>query len=117
MAVASSTPQRGVESNLETAGVRKYFGAVVGGDMVENSKPAPDVFLKACELLGEEPKRCYVLEDSKYGLLAARDAGCRVCMVPDLWQPDEEVKAFVTGIFRDLDAFREYLIREAEAAV
>ncbi len=109
MAVASATQRSGVEENLEKTGVRRYFDVVIGGDMVAASKPDPDIFLKACEMLEEEPERCYVLEDSRYGLYAAHSAGCHACMVPDLWQPDSAVREFVEGIFPDLDGFREYL--------
>ena len=47
MAVASSTDSARVLHNLETAGVRGYFSAVIGGDQVTHSKPEPEIFLKA----------------------------------------------------------------------
>lgn len=60
--------------------------------MAARSKPAPDIYFKACELLGESPEDCIALEDSRNGLWAAHNAGCRVIMVPDLWQADEETE-------------------------
>lgn len=51
--------------------------------MIENSKPAPDIYLKACEIIEAEPKECYALEDSKNGLLSAYRAGCKPIMIPD----------------------------------
>lgn len=57
--------------------IKDYFLDIVCGDMIENSKPAPDIYLKACELISVEPKKCYALEDSKNGLLSAYRAGCK----------------------------------------
>lgn len=109
LAVASSSPRWEVERHLKDAGVLHYFGAVVCGDMIERSKPAPDIYLAACRELSASPQACYALEDSKNGLIAAYRAGCTPLMVPDLWQPDEEVRQFVAGIFEDLEKAKEYL--------
>lgn len=65
MAVASSSPRWEVEKHLTDAGVINYFSVIVCGDMVEKSKPAPDIYLKACELLNANPKECIALEDLK----------------------------------------------------
>ena len=107
MAVASSTPKWKVERNLQEAEVLHYFEGIVGGDMIEKSKPDPEIYLKACELLGADPGETYALEDSKSGLLSAYRAGCKPIMVPDLWQPDEEVLQFVVGVYEDLLKVRE----------
>lgn len=42
---------------------------------MEKGKPAPDVYLKAAELLGVEPEHCMVLEDARHGVAAAKAAG------------------------------------------
>lgn len=110
LAVASSTNRNQVENNLIKANVRRYFSAVITGDMVEHSKPEPDIYLKACAALGEKPEDCYALEDSRNGLISAHRAGCKAIMVPDLWQPDDEVKEFILGPFDDLLAVRDWLI-------
>jgi beta-phosphoglucomutase-like phosphatase (HAD superfamily) len=54
------------------------FDAVVGGDMVARSKPAPDIYLLAAERLQVAPARCIAVEDSPAGVQAARDAGMTV---------------------------------------
>ncbi len=110
LAVASSTKRAKVEENLVSAGVRHYFDAVIAGDMVENSKPAPDIYLRAAEAIAVPPESCYALEDSRNGLLSAHRAGCRVIMVPDLWQPDDVVKEFILGPFDSLLEVRDWLI-------
>ncbi len=112
LAVASSTRLEKVERHLRNANVRQYFSAVITGDMVEHSKPEPDIYLKAAAALGEAPEDCYALEDSRNGLIAAHKAGCKAIHVPDLWQPDDEVKQFILGPFDDLLAVRDWLINQ-----
>lgn len=109
LAVASSTNREKVERHLRNTNVRQYFSAVITGDMVEHSKPAPDIYLKAAAALGEKPEDCYALEDSRNGLIAAHKAGCKPIMVPDLWQPDDEVKQFILGPFESLLDVRDWL--------
>ena len=48
-------------------------------------------------------KECIALEDSKNGLLSAYRAGCKPIMVPDLWQPDEEILQIIKGKYSDLE--------------
>ena len=71
--------------------------------MIKKSKPEPDIYLKVCELLEVNPNECYALEDSKNGLLSAHGAGCKPIMVPDLWQPDEEILNIIIGKYLDLE--------------
>ena len=110
LAVASSTKREKVEQHLASANVRHYFDAVIGGDMVEKSKPEPDIYLAAAAALGIDPAECYALEDSRNGLLSAHAAGCSVIHVPDLWQPDDTVKPFILGPFDSLLAVRDWMI-------
>ena len=110
LAVASSTMREKVEKHLLEADVRQYFDVVIGGDMVERSKPEPDIYLRAASELGVSPDECYALEDSRNGLHSAHNAGCHVIHVPDLWQPDDEVKQFILGPFVDLLAVRDWLM-------
>lgn len=113
LAVASSTKRVKVERNLQDAGVRQYFDVVIAGDMVEKSKPEPDIYLRAAAELGVQPEDCIALEDSRNGLLSANNAGMQVIMVPDLWQPDDEVKKFILGPFESLLEVRDWLISRA----
>lgn len=113
LAVASSTKRAKVEKNLLDAGVRQYFDVVIAGDMVEKSKPEPDIYLRAAAELGVKPEDCIALEDSRNGLLSAHAAGMQVIMVPDLWQPDETVKQFIVGPFESLLHVRAWLIERS----
>ena len=108
-AVASSSPYEKIMEHLKETELTGFFDRIVGGDCVSRSKPEPDIYLKACSLLGLPPQECYALEDSRNGLLAASAAGCRTIMVPDLWQPDEEIRTRVCAVLPDLLEVREYL--------
>lgn len=110
LAVASSTKRHQVERHLNSANVRQYFDAVICGDMVEKSKPEPDIYLKAAAALGALPEDCCALEDSRNGLLSAHAAGMQAIMVPDLWQPDDTVKEFILGPFENLLVVRDWLV-------
>ncbi len=109
LAVASSSSSKSVTNQLKVVGVYDYFEAVICGDMVEHSKPAPDIYRRACETLGKAPVDCIALEDGKNGVLSAHAAGCRVIMVPDMWQPDAEVMAIVLTVKESLLDVIEYL--------
>lgn len=95
LAVATSTSQRHALPYLEQTGAARYFDRMVFGDMLEKSKPAPDIYLKAAAELGIPPTDCVALEDSPLGIRSAHDAGMKTVMVPDLVEPDEELKKIV----------------------
>lgn len=74
-AVASSTGKVLIKEHLTGLGIASCFDTLQSGEEVANSKPAPDVFLKAAEVLNVDPKNCLVIEDSRNGVLAAKAAG------------------------------------------
>jgi len=78
MAIASSTKIAIIKSFLEMFSFEEYFDTVVGGDQVINSKPSPEIYLKAARLLGVQPEECLVIEDSPAGIISATRAGMRV---------------------------------------
>ena len=51
------------------------FDAVCDGTTISNSKPDPEVFVKAASMIGLEPKDCIVVEDGEAGILAAKRGG------------------------------------------
>ena len=107
MAVASSSPRRLIEAVLAAKGIRQFFEAVASGQEVLQSKPAPDVFLRAAELLGVRAERSIVLEDALAGVRAGRAAGSRVIAIPSV--PSEEFAALATWVLSDLHAARRLL--------
>jgi len=84
MAVATSTRTVTAMDHLRRAGLAHYFGAVIGGDAVQNAKPAPDVYLRALSELRAAPDDAIAIEDSDHGIKSAHAAGLRVIFVPDI---------------------------------
>lgn len=60
---------------LQKLGIDDLFSIIVDGNMVEKSKPDPEVFLKGAEILNLKPNSCVVFEDSQSGIQAAINAG------------------------------------------
>ncbi|CAM3274211.1 MULTISPECIES: HAD family hydrolase [Paenibacillus] len=73
--IASSSPPVFIQAVLDKFGLLDAFNCIVSGEEVDRGKPAPDVYLKAAELLGAEPASCMVLEDARHGIAAAKAAG------------------------------------------
>ena len=108
IAIGSSTRHDIVEMELRGAGLLEYFDVLACGDMVEHSKPEPDVFLLAEEMLGAVSEKCIIIEDSFNGVIAARRAGATVFMVPDLLQPTEEIRAMADKVFKSLVEVKQW---------
>ena len=100
--LASSTAQHLVRDEICTAGLLPYFQTLVCGDMVEHSKPAPDIFLKACEILNADPTKSIAIEDSFNGIRSAHCAGMTPIMVPDQVQPTDEIRALAFHVMPSL---------------
>ncbi|MBJ7341320.1 HAD family phosphatase [Mycolicibacterium sp.] len=82
MALVTNTRRGLTERALKSIGSH-YFSASVCGDEVEHAKPAPDIYVRAAELLGLQPAQCLAIEDSVTGSQAAEAAGCPVVVVPN----------------------------------
>ena len=109
LAIASGALHHEIEAILAHAGIRRHFRAIVAADDVDRPKPAPDSYLKAAALLrdaiGAATDPCLVaVEDSRWGIEAARAAGLR-CVGLTTSYPAEElgpVDALVSTL-ADLD--------------
>lgn len=73
LAIGSSS--KNTKMILERIGLNNFFDAVSDGTNIVNSKPDPEVFLKAAELIGEKPKDCLIIEDAKAGIEGAFRGG------------------------------------------
>ena len=109
IALASSTREVSVRKSLGHAGLTEYFDQIVCGDMVSHSKPHPEIFLTAAERLGAEPSTCYIIEDSYNGIRAAHAAGAHPIMVPDILQPDDEIRGLAEAVLPSLIEVKAYL--------
>ena len=102
VALASNSIRSFIDSNLKYAKIENYFQEIISVEMVENPKPAPDIYLRACSLLGIDPKDSYAIEDSKSGVMAAHAAGCKTILVPDMNPPESITVKCAFAVYDDL---------------
>ncbi|HCT98281.1 MULTISPECIES: HAD family hydrolase [Lactobacillales] len=93
MAVASSSPKKDINHVMSSLDLNDHFKYLVSGEEVENSKPAPDVFLLAADLLNSKPEDCVVIEDTKNGVLAGKAAGMYTIGFNNPDYPDQDLSA------------------------
>ena len=103
MALASNSSRQLVSTALSTAGLTDAFDAIVTADDVDAGKPAPDIYLLACERLGVRPEDSLALEDSPSGIAAAKAAGLACIAVPQFAETD------VSEADRVIDSLEELL--------
>ena len=84
MAIATSSSFEHARNNVEREQIEKYFTGMITGNMVNEGKPSPEIYQKACELLSVKPEEAVALEDSLHGIVSAQRAGMVTIMVPDL---------------------------------
>ena len=82
IAIATGGTRHVIEKTLQAVAVSDLFDEVVTADDVKVGKPAPDIFLKAAQLLAVDPAKCLVLEDAPAGVMAAQLAGMTVISIP-----------------------------------
>lgn len=75
--VGLASSSKNAQSVLNKLEITHEFGAIVDGTMILNSKPDPEIFLKAAALLNEDPRNCIVIEDAEAGVEASRRAGMK----------------------------------------
>ncbi len=80
-ALASSTPTANIELISELLGLKRFITVFASGETVPRGKPAPDLFLKAAQLLGVAAQHCLVIEDAVAGIEAARAGGMHTIAV------------------------------------
>ena len=106
--IASSSRKATVERQIGVANLSQYFDGIVGGDDVKISKPNPEIYLIACREFGFDPKDTFAIEDSFNGIRAAKAAGMRPIMVPDMVPADDEMRELSEFICADLKEVVEY---------
>ncbi|MCA9764842.1 MAG: HAD family phosphatase [Carnobacterium sp.] len=78
IALASSSSMAEIKKVLKECNLSHYFESILSGDMFRQSKPNPEIYLKSAAQLEVKPAECLVIEDSTYGIMAAKDAGMYV---------------------------------------
>ena len=108
-AIASSSTREEVTSQMEVLGALPFFDACICGDQVTKSKPDPEIFLLACDALGIKPSEGVGLEDSFNGVRSCNASGLYTIMVPDIIQPDDEMKSLADVILPSLKDVQDFL--------
>jgi HAD superfamily hydrolase (TIGR01509 family) len=72
--IASSSPKIFIEEVLKKFDLVDYFMCIVSGEEVPRGKPAPDVYIEAAKQLGINVEKCVVIEDSRNGVISAKNA-------------------------------------------
>jgi len=101
LAVASSGRFEKIRFSLGQVGLADFFATVCSATEVAHGKPAPDLFLLAAERLGLAPGRCAVVEDSVFGIEAARAAGMAALGFTSTTSAEALTAAGAAGIFRE----------------
>lgn len=104
MAVASGSLHPVIDEVLAMKGLRRYFPVVVSVQDVPRGKPAPDVFLRAADMLNVSPGKCCVVEDSAAGVEAALAAGMAVIAITNSLSAEKLSKATqVVGSYGEIE--------------
>ncbi|WP_129668352.1 HAD family hydrolase [Phytoactinopolyspora endophytica] len=101
--VASGGSHDTMRHTLGHTGIYPYFeGRIFSASEVAHGKPAPDLFLHAARQMGIPPSACIVVEDSKYGIQAARAAGMRALGYAGGLTPAQWLEGPNTTVFDDM---------------
>ena len=109
--LASGSSKEIIEEILDLTNLRFFFDATVAGDEVEHSKPAPDIFLLASKRLQVNKENCLVIEDSKYGVDAAKSAGMLCIAIPSILE-DPFPEIFYKADFLFKNGIKEFSVEK-----
>lgn len=109
VALATSAKRERLEKQLNAFNIRNKFQGIVSGDDIENSKPNPDIFLKAAKILDVNSENCVVIEDSPAGIKAGYNAKMMALHVKDLKEADDEIKELSYAQFNNLEEIKDFI--------
>ncbi len=115
VALATATAVDLATAYLEQTGLLPYFDVICSARQVPHGKPAPDIYLYAAAQLGLAPEECMALEDSTNGVRSAAAAGCKTVLVPDLDNPEAEVRSLLYATAENLSAVKALLTKAADS--
>ncbi|WP_240162051.1 HAD family hydrolase [Gluconacetobacter azotocaptans] len=113
-AIATSSSRARADHHLALTNLHWRFDAIVTRDDVTRGKPDPEPYLTAARRIGVPAARCLALEDSHSGARAAHAARIRVIVVPDLLEPDDDIRRKALAIMDDLHMVLDF-IRQARS--
>lgn len=113
MGIASAAVATNIDFILDNLEIRQFFGAIVSADDVTTSKPHPETFLKAAELLDARAQDCIVFEDAPKGVEAAANAGMSVVVLTTMHNKEDfSTYSNIIAFIKDYtDPFIEQLLK------
>ena len=108
-ALATATPVDRASLYLKQVGLLEFFHVICSAREVKRGKTETDIHLLAAKRLGLAPGECMALEDSQNGVRSAFAAGCKTVLVPDLDNPENELKGCLYAVADNLSAVKNLL--------
>jgi HAD superfamily hydrolase (TIGR01509 family) len=113
LASGSATPL--IKYVTQKLGIDKVLQVMVYGDDLERGKPAPDIYLRAAELLGVSPAHCLGIEDSGNGIRALRAAGMKIIAAPSPGYPlSQELLSMANAVVQSMEEITPTLYQSLE---
>lgn len=81
LAVATTAPKDNRDFGFKALGLENTFSVILGDEHVTKGKPHPEIYLEAAKMLGIDPSRCIVFEDSPPGIQSGKEAGMKVISI------------------------------------
>lgn len=106
-AVASSSTINQIQTMKKVCDLNDCFDELLSGEMFNESKPNPEIYLTAAKKLQVKPEECIAIEDSKYGIAAGNAAGMRVLAYADDRYGVDQSKAYAK-IYK-MEEIKKYL--------
>lgn len=110
LGLASSGSPEKIQKVLTQNNLEKYFSVVISGDSFEHSKPEPDIYITTLKELDVRPEETIVVEDSEYGIEAAKRSGIFTIALKDERFNFKQEKADI--ILETIDEITDYIWRE-----
>lgn len=110
LGLATSARHDNMIFNIEMAGIRRYFDVTLSAEMMERGKPDPDIYFKTMQAMNVSPKECIIIEDSYNGVRSAHASGATVVMIPDMMDPDKDIRSRCDYIVKKLDDILDIIL-------
>jgi beta-phosphoglucomutase family hydrolase len=110
LAVASGSSRQIINYLLKKLEIAAMFDAIVGAEDVQQSKPAPDIFLAAAKRLSVEPEECVVIEDAYLGVRAAKKAGMKCVAYKNPSSGNQDLSEADAIIYSFLELKTDYIL-------
>lgn len=105
LALASSSPMNNILNVLKQCEIENYFSVIVSGEMFKRTKPDPEIYEYTCKKIEMEKSDIYAIEDSEYGIEAAKRAGIKVIGLynKDLYQDLSNADRIINTLYEIME--------------